>query len=440
VGHRLDGVEPDRWEQTVDRVMARVAGAFGRVEPRRTARDYVAGLLSATERKNCWWLAENAGHASPDAMQRLLRTACWDAEQVSDEVRSVVVERLAHPEGVLIVDETGFLKKGLHSAGVQRQYTGTAGRVENAQVGVFLSYASPHGRALIDRRLYLPARTWCADPDRCAAAGIPADTEFTTKPALAAQMLDAALDAQVPASWATADEVYGANTAFRAGLRARGVGYVLAVACDQHVSTGAGRVRVDTLVARLPQRAWQPHSAGDGSKGPRDYDWAWVGINPDQPWHDSDQWLLIRRHPRTGELAFYLCWAPTPVPLGHLVRVAGTRWAVEESFQAAKGQVGLDHYQLRSWTGWHRHSVLAMLALAILTVLVADAHQATPTPRDPNGRQLLKLTTNEIRHLLNVLIIRPAHRLIHYLSWSGWRRAHQARARRLHYRRRGHTG
>ncbi|MDQ4031029.1 MAG: IS701 family transposase, partial [Actinomycetota bacterium] len=196
-------------------VMGRVGAAFSRAEPRRTARDYVAGLLSATERKNCWWLAENAGHARPDAMQRLLRTASWNAKDVRDEVRSVVIERLGHPDGVLIADETGFLKKGTGSAGVQRQYTGTAGRVENAQVGVFMSDASPHGRALIDRRLYLPAKTWCADPERCAAAGIPEDTEFATKPALAAEMVTQALDAPVPASWATVDEVYGAYTAFR---------------------------------------------------------------------------------------------------------------------------------------------------------------------------------------------------------------------------------
>ena len=270
-GHTVDGIDPARWEQTFDRVMGRVAEAFGRVEPRRTARDYVAGLMSGTERKNCWWLAENAGHARPDAMQRLLSTASWDDGQVRDEVRAVVVERLGHPDGVLIADETGFLKKGVHSAGVQRQYTGTAGRVENAQVGVFLSYASPHGRALIDRRLYLPGKTWCADSDRCTAAGVPDDVEFATKPMLAADMIYDALDAQVPASWVTADEVYGANTTFRSGLRARGVGYVLAVACDQHVTTGAGRVRTDALAAGLPRRAWQRRSAGDGSKGPRDY-------------------------------------------------------------------------------------------------------------------------------------------------------------------------
>jgi len=331
--------------------MGRVADAFGRPEPRCTARDYVAGLLSGTERKNCWWLAEHAGHAGPDGMQRLLRTASWDDGRVRDEVRSIVVERLGHPDGVLIADETGFLKKGVHSAGVQRQYTGTAGRVENAQVGVFLSYASPHGRALIDRRLSLPAKTWCVDRDRCAAAGIPAEVEFATKPAQAAEMVYAALDADVPAAWVTADEVYGANTAFRTGLRERGVGHVLAVAVDQHVSTGAGRGRVDVLAAALPRRSWQQHCAGQGSKSPRDYDRALIAINPATSWDAEDRLLLIRRHQRTGELAYYLCWAPSPVPLNRLARVAGTRWAVEESFQAAKGQVGLDHYQVRSWTG-----------------------------------------------------------------------------------------
>jgi hypothetical protein len=175
---------------------------------------------------------------------------------------------------------------------------------------------------------------------------------------------------------------------------------------------------------------------GQGSNGPRDYDRAWVSINTATPWGEDDRWLLIRRHRRTGELAFYLCWAPSPVPLNRLVRVAGTRWAVEESFQAAKGQVGLDHYQVRSWTGWHRHTVLAMLALAILTVMVADAADTAPRPRDRRGRELGHLTTNEIRHLLNVLIIKPAQPLTHYLRWSSWRRGHQALARRLHYRRR----
>jgi hypothetical protein len=277
-GHSVDGVEPDRWRQTFDQVMGRVGGQFGRAEPRRTAAQYVAGLLSGTGRKNCWWLAEHAGHARPDAMQRLLRTASWNAEQIRDEVRAIVVERLADPNGVLIADETGFLKKGVHSVGVQRQYTGTAGRVENAQVGVFLSYASRHGRALIDRRLYLPEKTWCADRDRCAAAGVPAEVGFATKPKLAAEMVTAALDAGVAAGWVTADEVYGANATFRRGLRSRKVGYVLAVACDQQVVTGAGRAKVDALAAKLPPRAWQRHSAGDGSKGPRDYDWAWVPI------------------------------------------------------------------------------------------------------------------------------------------------------------------
>jgi SRSO17 transposase len=318
-------VDPARWEAGFDELTGRVAGRFARVEPRRRAAAFLRGLLAGLPRTNCWTLAEHAGDASPDGMQHLLARAVWDADAVRDDLRGYVTDHLGDPGAVLVVDETGDVKKGRTTVGVQRQYTGTAGRVENAQVGVFLSYASRHGRALIDRRLYLPEKTWCADRDRCAAAGVPAEVGFATKPKLAAEMLAAALDAGVPASWVTADEVYGANTTFRAGLRARNLGYVLAVACDQPVVTGAGRARVDTLAAELPPRAWQRRSAGCGSKGPRDYDWAWVSINPDKPWDDADRWLLIRRHRRTGELAFYLCWAPTPVPLQRLVRVAGTR-------------------------------------------------------------------------------------------------------------------
>jgi SRSO17 transposase len=419
--------------------MGRVAGRFVRVEPRRAARDYVAGLLSGLERKNCWWLAEQAGHASPDALQRLLRTARWDAEEVAADVRALVVERLGHSDGVLIVDETGFLKKGTRSVGVQRQYTGTAGRVENAQVGVFLCYAAPGGRALLDRRLYLPRESWCADRDRCAAAGVPAEVSFATKPQLATDMIDAALHTGVPTGWVTADEVYGANAAFRTRLRAHGLGYVLAVACDQQVATGAGNTRVDALAAGTPRRSWQPYSAGDGAKGPRVYDWAWVTINPGTAWPDADRWLLIRRNRRTGELAYYLCWAPAPVALPRLVRVAGIRWAVEESFQAGKGQVGLDHYQVRGWTGWHRHTTLAMLALAILTILAADSTASDAPRRHARGAPdpgLIALTTAEIRHLITTLLITPIRRATHLLHWSRWRRRHQARARHHHYRRR----
>jgi SRSO17 transposase len=425
-------VDPVSWRLVFDELMGRVAVRFGRVEPRRTARAFVAGLLSGTERKNCWWLAEWAGHRSPDAMQRLLRTARWDADLIRDDVRGYVTEHLGHRDGVLVADETGFVKKGTKSAGVQRQYSGTAGRVENTQVGVFVAYVSPRGRALIDRALYLP-RTWVSDSDRCRAAGIPPGTVFASKPALARQMLARALDAGVPAAWVTADEVYGADPALRAELEHRGTGYVLAIACHRRVTSGGITIRADELAARLPARAWQQLSAGAGAKGPRYYDWAWAGLQG-----MACHWLLIRRNHATGKLAFYLCWAPRPVPLATLVRVAGSRWAIEESFQAAKGQVGLDHYQVRGWRSWHRFTTLAMLALAFLAVTAATAWPATgqDQPGTPHARAL---TLAEIRHLLCPLLTSSPRPPAAMLAWSTWRRLSQARARYSHYQRRQPT-
>src|SRR5205814_9615747 len=236
-----------------------VAGRFGRVEPRRAAREFVLGLLSPSERKNCWWLAENAGHDDPQAMQRLLRTAVWDADAVRDDLRAFVTAQLGRPGGVLICDETGFLKKGTGSVGVQRQYSGTAGRIENSQVGVFLSYASARGRALIDRRVYLP-KSWTGDRPRCAAAGVPADVEFATKPELALDMVAGAVAAGMPAAWVASDELYGDNGAFRAGVAGLGLGYVLAVSCDHRIPAFPGGrrwLRADHIAAALPARCWQ---------------------------------------------------------------------------------------------------------------------------------------------------------------------------------------
>jgi SRSO17 transposase len=305
------------------------------VEPRRTAREFVLGLLSPVERKNCWWLAEHAGHDDPQAMQRLLRTAVWDTDAVRDDVRAFVAAQLGDAAGVLIPDETGFLKKGTGSVGVQRQYSGTAGRIENSQVGVFLSYASRRGRALIDRRVYLP-KCWTGDPQRCAAAGVPAEVEFATKPELALEMITSAVTARMPASWVAADELYGDNGAFRTGVAQLGLGYVLAVSCDHRVPAfpgGKRRLRADHIAAALPDRCWHRVSAGTGSKGPRWYNWAWVCAQ--QPGHS----LLIRRG-SDGTLAFYRCWSPAPVTLATVVHVAGMRWAVEMVFsQLAKGRM-----------------------------------------------------------------------------------------------------
>jgi SRSO17 transposase len=307
-----------------DELMSLVAARFARAEPRRTARDFVLGLLSPVERKNCWWLAEQAGHGDPQAMQRLLRTAVWDADAVRDDVRAFAAAQLGHPAGVLIPDETGFLKKGICSVGVQRQYSGTAGRIENSQVGVFLSYASPAGRALIDRRVYLP-RSWTDDLARCAAAGIPASVGFATKPELALDMIADAVADGMPASWVAADELYGDNGAFRAAIAALGLGYVLAVSCEHRIPAfpgGKRRLRADQIAAALPAGCWHRVSAGTGAKGPRWYDWAWACVH--QPGHS----LLIRRG-SDGSLAFYRCWSPAPAPLATLARAAGMRWAVE---------------------------------------------------------------------------------------------------------------
>jgi SRSO17 transposase len=389
------------WVSGLDDLFAGVAGRFPRVEPRRQARAYVTGLLAPVERKNGWQLAEAAGDAAPDRMQRLLNQARWDPRGVRDDLREYVLQELGDPSGVLIVDETGFIKKGAGSAGVQRQYSATAGRVENCQLGVFLAYASAKGRALIDAELYLP-RSWLTDRQRCARAGIPDQAKFATKPALAQQMLARALDAGgAPAGWVTADEAYGQDHKFRLFLEKRQVGYVVAVPKSQTVGPGIGYgnsgSRADAVTADAPAQAWKKLSAGDGAKGPRLYDWAMATLEP----HPGDdlggsgalqRWLLVRRSLAPGEqgereLAFYLCFGPAGTTLQELVRIAGARWAIEECFQAAKNEVSLDQYQVRQYDGWHRHITLAMLAHAYLAVTAARAPKAaaawstSPQPR-----------------------------------------------------------
>src|SRR6516225_2196847 len=339
--------------------MTRVGARFRRVEPRCRARALVVGLLAGLPRKNCWTIAEHAGDATPDGMQHLLARAKWDADGVRDDVRGYVAEHLGDPRAVLVVDETGDLKKGTATAGVQRQYTGTAGRIENAQVAVYLGYAARRGHALIDRELYLP-KSWTSDPARCAAAGIPADVTFATKPQLARRMIERAVAAKVPFAWVAGDEVYGDNGPLRTWLEAQHIAYVLAVACDHCIPAGAGKaVRADELAARLPSQSWQRVSAGDGAKGRRHYDWAWITISHPAP---GCRYLPIRRNRRTGEPAFYCCYSPDPVPLATLVKVAGLRWTIEENFQASKGLTGLDEHQVRRWTSWYRWVTLAMLA------------------------------------------------------------------------------
>ncbi len=331
-------------------------------------------------------------------MQRLLRYACWDADAVRDDVRACAVDHLGTGGTVPIVDETGFVKKGNASAGVQRQYTGTAGRIENSQLGVFLAYVTEQGRALIDRRLYLPEHSWSNDPQRRREAGIPEDVQF--------ELTDRTL-------------IYGLP--WRHAKRA--------TCWPSPARRECGSTRAVHLPARTPSSAVCPPRPGKGTvpatarRAPRHYDWAWVHIGT-----GSHRHLLIRRNRTTGELAFYRRWSPTEVTPAELVRVAGARWNIEECFQAAKSQVGLDHYHVRHWTSRHRHITLAMLALAFLTaVAVASAAPHRPTePHHPTRKhEPIHLTVPEIRRLLTAVLTPPAIATTTLLHWSSWRRHQQ---------------
>ena len=390
------------------------------------------GLLADLPRKNCWTIAEHAGAASPDGMQHLLARAVWDHDKVRDDIRDYVVDHLGDPQATLVIDETGDLKKGTTTVGVKRQYTGTAGRVENAQVAVYLVYATDAGHAMIDRELYLP-RSWTDDPERLQAAGLPTQVGFATKPKLATAMICRALEAGVPAGWVTGDEVYGANPGLRAELEARQIGYGLAVACDHPVGFGGTTQRADALLRQVPARAWQQISCGKGAKGHRYYDWAFIRLDDGDPspgGQAGKHWLMVRRNHKTGELAFYRCYTPRPVPLAVLVGVAGRRWTIEERFQTGKGLTGLDQHQVRRWRSWYRWTTLALVAHAFLVVAAVTQRTRHPTPPG-----LVGLTRNEVQHLYAALVARPAADAVHRLHWSVWRRRHQARARTCHYRR-----
>ena len=373
---RDEVAEVARWAEGIERVHECIAGRFRRPEPRRRALDYLRGLLSPVERKNGWQLAEQAGEATPDGVQRLLYNYRWDADLVRDDLRDYVVEHLGDADGVLVVDETGFLKKGGKSVGVQRQYSGTAGRIENCQVGVFLAYAGAKGRTLLDRDLHLP-QVWAQDRERREEAGVPEDAVFRTKPQLAQLMLERAADSGVPFSWFTGDEVYGSDRKLRRWLEREEIPHVMAIKSNEKLwawtEKGPLQVRADRLASGVEESAWVRCSAGNGAKGPRVYDWTAVKIRPlREP--GKGHWLLARRSlAKPGELAYYLCFGPAETTLAELVRVAGTRWAIEECFEEAKGEVGLDQYEVRRWDGWHRHITLAMLAHAYLTVIKYQA-------------------------------------------------------------------
>jgi SRSO17 transposase len=373
----LDAAEIRGWAVGLAALHQRIAHQFVRAEPRQQAYDYLRALLSPLERKNGWQIAEHAGAATPDGVQRLLATAHWDADQVRDDLRAYVVEHLGHPDAVLIIDETGFLKKGTKSVGVKRQYCGTAGKREHCQVGVFVAYASPAGRTFLDRELYLP-QEWIDDRARRTEAGVPETVTFATKPKLARTLLERTLDGGVPARWVTADCVYGADYPFRHAIVTRALGYVVGVTSTQSLwvwdHRGPRQRPIRDVVAQVAPEGWTQLSAGDGAKGPRVYDWAWDAIRESAVQDGWVEWWLARRSlSDPTDLAYFLACAPADTPLPTLVTVAGTRWAVEEILETAKGEVGLDQYEVRKWTGWYRHITLALLAHAFLTVTRAQA-------------------------------------------------------------------
>jgi SRSO17 transposase len=384
----------DQGEPELQAVCQRIERHFARPEVRARLPRYVAGLLSPVERRNAWQVAEQIGDSDPDGVQRLMNAARWDADAVRDDLRAYVVEHLGASQAVLVVDETGFLKKGRKSVGVQRQYSGTAGRIENCQMGVFLAYASSRGRTFLDRELYLP-REWAEDRERRDEAGVPADVAFATKPELARRMLERALAAGVPAAWVTGDEVYGKDRRLRMWLESQQQPFVLAIASNEPLwvewDQGPQQVPVATVAARLAEARWARISAGNGAKGPRVYDWAWVPLYrmPEPEW---GHWLLVRRSvAKPEELAYYVVFGAAGTTLPEAVQVAGTRWAVEETIETSKGEVGLDQYEVRHWTPWYRYITLAMLAHAYLCVLRAHArekggaHSARPFA-DRSGR------------------------------------------------------
>jgi SRSO17 transposase len=331
---------------------------------------YLHGLRSETERKNSWQVAEVGGEPTPYGFQYVLARADWDADAVCDARRIYSIQHRGDPNGVLVLDATGLVKKGRHSAGVARQYPGTVGKVENCQIGVFLGDASPLGQALLDRERSRP-KAWTEDRERCRQAGIPAARPCATTPQRARQRLARAVAAGVPAAWGTGDSVSGNDRPLRLWLEGRSQPYVLAVSGTEYVWGGSPPRQVNTILASLPVEGWTRLSAGDGANGPRWYDWRWRPLAaPLEPgWC---RWWLVRRSMNDPtELTAYIVFAPPAIPLAEVVQVAGSRWTIESGVEAATGEVGLDHDEVRTWTGWYRQITLAMWALARLTIMRA---------------------------------------------------------------------
>jgi SRSO17 transposase len=380
--------ETRRWTHGLETVAKRIDRHFARAEVRGRLRAYLRGLLSPVARKNGWQLAEALGDRAPHGVQHLLGRAEWSADAVRDDLLGYVQEHLADPQGILIIDETGFLKKGAKSVGVARQYSGAAGRVENCQIGVFAAYVSPrraNSRTLIDRALYLP-KPWAEDAARRREAHVPEAVRFATKPQLARQLIERVHEAGLPCAWVVADSVYGNDGGLRLWLEARQQPYVLAVSSRYRIFDGRQIQWAADLMAALPARAWKKLSAGRGTKGERLYEWALYAIRPVD--EGRQRWLLARRSLKDrSDRAYYVVSGPKTTTLEAMVRVAGARGAIEESLQIAKDDLGLDQYEVRSWQGWHRHVTLVMLVQAYLTVLRVQAPGPRPPPKEAAGQK-----------------------------------------------------
>jgi SRSO17 transposase len=371
------------WAEDLDALCARMAGPlFTRPEPRATFADLVKGLLADVPRKNSWQLAEHVGHRTAHRLEWLLNGAKWDADALRDEVRGYVVEHLSSADAVLVADDTQVIKKGDKSVGVARQHCGSTGQVENCQVMPMLTYASPFGHAFIDRRLYLPA-TWTDDPARCASAGVPADVCFATKPELVIEMLGDAIASAVAFSYFTADSGYGRDPKLRAFCHDHQVAYVMAVPVDLPlVGTRGTATRPDRILFR--DELWERRSCGHGTKGERYYDWAATAITvkAQTPTGGMTHTLLARRSiSKPSEIEFFLAHAPYATTISELITVAGMRWKIEENNEHGKDLLGLDQYQVRKWTPWHRHVTTCMLAAAFLAV------QASNLGKDPQPKE-----------------------------------------------------
>lgn len=370
------------WEIHFDELMQRIGNHFARGDLRLRARGYLKGLLSDVERKNSWQIAEQAGDKKPYGIQRLLGRARWDADELRDELIRYAREHLlgSGDSGVLIVDETGFIKRGDKSAGVQQQYCGAAGGIANCQIGVFVALASSQGRMLIDRELYLP-QSWCENKPRRQRAGVPQERVFARKAKLAMNLLQRAFDAGIAPQWVLADEVYGNDGEFRYFLEHRHQPYVLAVASKQRVFLGEHYLKVSQIKEQIAPGKWFRVSIGQEAS--REYGFAALPSGPADP-HGLQRWLLIRRHIVSGECAYYFCYAPTGTTQRQLAIASGSRWQIESCFECAKGETGLDQYEVRSFVGWYRHITLTMLACALLTAVRLAATKkspARPTPR-----------------------------------------------------------